>query len=75
MDGGPLLNVVIPRGASIFELLSGENQALLTEGNSLLVLSLCLDVVNGIRRLDLEGNSLVGEGLDENLHTTTQTED
>ena len=41
----------------------------------LLVLDLGLDVVNGVGRLDLEGDSLAGQGLDEDLHTTTKTED
>ena len=31
-------------------------------------LDLSLDILDGIRGLDLEGNSLPGEGLDENLH-------
>ena len=34
----------------------------------LLVLDLGLDVVNGIRGLDLEGDGLAGEGLDKDLH-------
>ena len=75
MESGLLLDVVIGEGASIFELLSGENQALLIGGNSFLVLDLRLDVVNGIRRLDLKGDGLASQGLDENLHTTTQTKD
>ena len=31
-------------------------------------LDLGLDVLDGVRGLDLEGDSLPGEGLDENLH-------
>ena len=31
-------------------------------------LDLSLDVLNGVRRLDLESDSLPGKGLDENLH-------
>ena len=34
----------------------------------LLVLDLGLDVVNGVRGLDLEGDGLAGEGLDKDLH-------
>ena len=75
MEGGFLLDVVVRESSSIFELLSGENQTLLIRGNSLLVLNLRLDVVDRIRRLDLESDGLAGQGLDENLHTTTQTED
>ena len=36
----------------------------------LLVLDLGLDVVNGIRGLDLEGDGLASEGLHEDLHAT-----
>ncbi|KAL2281789.1 hypothetical protein FJTKL_11263 [Diaporthe vaccinii] len=68
MEGGFLLNVVVGEGAAVLELLAGEDQALLVGGNSLLVLDLGLDVVDGIRRLDLEGDGLAGEGLDEDLH-------
>ena len=75
MESGLLLNVVIRESASVFELLSGEDQALLIRGNSLLVLDLRLDIVDGIRRLDLKGDGLAGESLDENLHATTQAED
>ena len=31
-------------------------------------MNLGLDIVNGIRRLHLEGDSLTREGLDEDLH-------
>ena len=34
----------------------------------LLVLDLSLDVLDGVRALDLEGDGLAGEGLDEDLH-------
>ena len=40
-----------------------------------LILNLGLDVVNGVGRLDLEGDSLASQGLDEDLHTATKTED
>ena len=75
MESGLLLDVVVRESASIFELLSGENQALLIRGNSLLVLNLGLDVVNSVGGLDLEGDGLAGQGLDEDLHSTAETED
>ena len=70
-----LLNVVIRQGAAILELLAGENQALLVGGDTLLVLDLRLNVVDGVGRLDLKGDGLASEGLDEDLHTATKTED
>ena len=75
MEGGLFLDVVIRESAAIFELLSGEDQTLLIGGNSFLVLDLRLDVVDSIRGLDLKGDGLAGEGLHENLHTSTETED
>jgi len=75
VESALLLDVVIGEGAAILELLSGENQTLLVRRDTLLVLDLRFDVVNGIGRLDLQSNRLAGEGLDENLHTTTETKD
>ena len=75
MEGGLLLNVIIQESAAIFELLSGEDEALLVGGDSLLVLDFPLDVVDGIPGLDLKGDGLSSQCLGENLHTTTQRED
>ena len=62
-----LLNIVVRKGAAVLELLSSKDQALLIRWNSFLVLDLGLDVVNGIRRFDIERNGLAGQGFDENL--------
>ena len=67
MKGGLLLDVVVAEGATVLELLPGEDQALLVRGDSLLVLDLSFDVVDSIGRLDVEGDGLAGEGLDEDL--------
>lgn len=53
-----LLDVVISKGASIFELFSGKDQALLVRGNALFVLNFGLDIVDRVVRLDLQGNGL-----------------
>ena len=68
MESGLLLDVVIRQGAAIFELLAGEDQALLVRRNTFLVLDLLLDVVDGIAGLDLESDGLACQGLDEDLH-------
>ena len=75
MEGGLLLDVVIRKSAAVLELLAGEDEALLVGRNTLLVLDLGLDVVDGVGGLNLEGDGLAGEGLHEDLHTTTETED
>merc|ERR1719407_90331 len=69
-----LLDVVVRKGAPVLELLAGEDETLLIGGNALLVLDLGLDVVNGVRRLDIEGDGLAGEGLHKDLHTAAETE-
>jgi hypothetical protein len=65
MEGRLLLDVVVGEGAAVFELLAGEDQALLVRGNALLVLNFRLYVVNRVAGLHLEGDSLAREGLDE----------
>ena len=56
-----LLDVVVREGSTVLKLLSGEDQTLLVWGDTLLVLDLRLDIVDGVRRLDLEGDGLTRE--------------
>jgi len=65
MEGRLLLDVVVGEGAAVFELLAGEDQALLVRGDSLLVLDFGFDIVNRVRALHLKGDSLARKGLDE----------
>jgi hypothetical protein len=69
-----LLDVVVGERAAVLQLLSGEDQTLLVRRDTLLILNLRLDVVNRIGGFNFERNSLSGESLDEDLHTTTQAE-
>jgi len=62
-----LLDVVVGEGAAVLELLAGKDQALLVWGNALLILDLGLHIVDGVRRLHLQGDGLAGEGLDETV--------
>merc|ERR1719169_178918 len=68
MKGGLLLNVVISKSSAIFKLLTSEDKALLIRRNSFLILNLSLDVVNGIRWFDLQGDGLSRKRLHEDLH-------
>jgi hypothetical protein len=61
MKSGLLLDVVIRESATVLELLASEDQALLVRGNTLFVLNLALDVVNGVGGLDLKGDGLAGD--------------
>ena len=75
MEGRPLLDIVAREdAAAVLELLAREDQALLVGRDALLVLDLGLDVVDRVRRLDLEGDRLAGERLDEDLHATAEAE-
>jgi hypothetical protein len=62
-----LLDVVVAQGTAILKLLSSEDETLLIRGNALLVLDLGLDVVDGVAGLDVKGNGLTREGLDETI--------
>merc|ERR1712241_390481 len=74
MEGALLLDVVVGEGSSVLELLASEDQPLLVWGDSLLVLDLGLDVLDGVRGLHLEGDGLTGEGLYEDLHASPESE-
>merc|ERR1712062_806148 len=74
MEGALLLDVVVGESSSVLQLLAGEDQPLLIWGDSLLVLDLGLDVLDGVRGLHLEGDGLPGEGLDEDLHASPESE-
>ena len=75
MESRLLLDVVVTEGSTVFELLSGEDESLLIGWDAFLVLDLGLDVLDGVRWLNVEGDGLTGEGLDEDLHTTSESED
>jgi len=60
-----LLDVVIAESPAILKLLSGKDKTLLVRGNALLVLDLALHIVDGVTGLDLEGNGLARQSLDE----------
>ena len=72
MEGRLLLDVVVRKGASILQLLSSEDQTLLVRGDAFLVLDLGLHGLDGVGGLNLQGNGLSSEGLDEYLHDASQ---
>ena len=69
------MDVVVAEGSAVFKLLSSEDEALLIWGDTFLVLDLSFDVFNRVRWLNIKGDGLTGEGLNEDLHTTTKSED
>jgi len=70
-----LLDVVVGESSSVLQLLAGEDQSLLIWRNSLLVLDLSLHVLDGVGWLHLQGDGLTGEGLHEDLHSSSQSQD
>merc|ERR1711970_881532 len=75
MKGRLLLDVVVRQSSSIFQLLSSKDQSLLIWRNTFLVLDLCLNILNGITRLYLQSDGLASQGLDKDLHTSSQSQD
>jgi hypothetical protein len=69
VKGGLFLDVIIREGPAVLELLSSENETLLVGGDSLLVLDLGLDVIDGVGRLNFEGDGLSGKGFHKDLHS------
>ena len=72
VEGGLLLDVVVGKSAAVLELLAGEDKTLLVRGNTFLVLDLGLHVLDGVGGLDIKGDGLTREGLDENLHGSVE---
>lgn len=68
VKGRLLLDVVVTQSATVFKLLTSEDQTLLVRRNALLVLNLGLHIVNRVRGLNLERDRLASQGLDEDLH-------
>lgn len=68
VQSGLLLDVVVGKSASILQLLAGKDQTLLIWWDSLFVLDLSLDILDGVRGLDLQGDGLAGESFHEDLH-------
>ena len=74
MKCGLLCNVVIAKSATILKLLASKDESLLIRWNTFLVLDLCLDVVDCVRSLDIESDGLAGQGLHEDLHTSSESQ-
>jgi len=67
VEGGLLLDVVVLEGAAILKLLSGEDETLLVRRDSFLILDLGLHSLDSVGTLNLKGDCLPRQGLDEDL--------
>ena len=68
VKGGVLLDRVVLHGVAVLQLLTSEDEALLVWWDTFLVLNLGLDILDPVSGLDLEGDVLASEGLNEDLH-------
>ena len=64
MECALLLDIVVGQGAAVLQLLAGENQSLLIRWDPFFILDLGLDIVDGIRGFDLEGDRLTRKAED-----------
>ena len=75
MESGFLLDIVVRESSSVFELLSSKDKCLLIGRDAFFVLDLSLDVVDSVGWFDVEGDGLASEGLDKDLHATSESKD
>ena len=74
VKSGLFLNIIVGKSSSIFKLLSSKDKSLLIWWNSFLILDLGFDILNGVSWLNIKGDSFTSEGLDEDLHTSSKSE-
>jgi len=71
MEGRLLLDIIIGKGSTVFELLSSEDEALLLWWDSFFILDLGFHVGNRVIWLDIQSDRLSGQRFDEDLHGST----
>ena len=74
MESGLLLDVIVKESSSVFKLLSSEDETLLIWWNTFLILDLSLDILDSICWFNLKGDGLASKSLDEDLHTSSKSE-
>ena len=70
VDCALLLDVVVGERPAVLELFARKDEALLVGGDTLLVLDLAFDHVNGVCGLYFKCDGLASEGLNEDLNYT-----
>jgi len=71
VKGGFLLDIVVTKSSTILKLLASENESLLVGRDTLFILDLGLDIVNGVTGLDIQSDGLSGQSLYKDLHATS----
>ena len=68
------MNVVIRKSSSVLKLLSSEDKSLLVWRDSFLILDLGFNILNGVSWFNIKGDGFTSEGLYEDLHTSSESE-
>ena len=74
MESGFFLDIVIRESSSVFKLFTGKDESLLIWWDSFFVLDFGFDILNGVWGLNIKSDCLTSEGLDKDLHTTSESE-
>jgi len=72
---GFFLDVVVRESSAVFKLFTSKDESLLVRRDSLFVLNFAFDVFNGVRSVNVKSNCFSSEGFDEDLHSTSESED
>jgi len=74
MKGRLFLDVIVGKCTAILKLFTGKDQTLLVWGNAFFILNFSLDIFNSVGGLNFEGDGFSSEGFDENLHSSSKSE-
>jgi len=75
MESGFFLDIVVRKCSSILKLLSSKDKSLLIWWDTFLILDFSFNVLNGVCWLNVKSNGFSSKGLDEDLHTSSKSED
>jgi len=75
MESGFFLDIVVRKCSSILKLLSSKDKSLLIWWDTFLILDFSFNVLNGVSWLNVKSNGFSSKGLDEDLHTSSKSED
>jgi len=72
VEGGFFLDVVVSKSSAFIQLFTSEDESLLVWWDTFFVLDLGFDILDGVRWLNFESDGFTSQGLDEDLHTTSE---
>lgn len=72
IESGAVFYVVVRKSPPVWKYFVIVDESLFMCGSAYFVLNLSFDVFNGVSWLDLEGDGFTSDGLDDDLHTTSE---